>query len=244
MMGQTIIRKLPPVAVEPSILWEDASLLVCRKPPGLPTIAQQTDDRPSLSQWIVENRPQCERSSEKEGEGGLCHRLDTESSGILVAAKDRTSYRHLREQFSEEVVTKRYICLVEGSVREAGKIESYLYGRHRGSKKVSVAHTKKPRSRHARLGYSPQSRAEDLDCTLLTVDLYTGFRHQIRAQLADIGHPLVGDTMYGSQRELSSLELFLSRCGDVQRKFFLHSSELHFFHPKTGEKIQFFDLPS
>ena len=188
----------PPI----SILREDASWLVVAKPAGIHSVDQRGSDAPSVEAWLRAERPELGELDEC----GLVHRLDHETSGCLLVAKDADTRERLREAFSGRggEVRKTYLARVEGRLPErvmAGAFTLSFTSRHKGSAKVTV-HTRGEPDTIGRCRWRVRSIAGDgaTATTLLEVELLgPGRRHQIRAGLAFEGHPLAGDTLYGDR---------------------------------------------
>ena len=209
---------VPPPAPFPSqlrLIHEDDDVLVVDKPAGLLTIAtEQQRERTAyrlLRDWM-------------ETRGGrvfVVHRLDQETSGLLVFAKSFTAKRKLQAQFAARAPERVYIARVEGLVpQEEGTLSSRL------TQDRSLRVKPVPGGRHGKeaiTGYRVLERGRDT--TLLELSLVTGRRGQIRAQLAALGHPVVGDRAYGSRR-------------DPLRRLALHATRLTFVHPR-GRRVVF-----
>lgn len=185
-----------------SILREEDSWLAVAKPAGIHSVAQRGSDAPSVEAWLRAERPDFAPLPEC----GLVHRLDRETSGCLLVAKDADTRERLRDAFSGRggEVRKTYLARVEGRLPErvlAGSFTLSFSSRHKGSAKVTV-HTRGEPDTIGRCRWRVRSvTSEDgAATTLLEVELLgPGRRHQIRAGLAFEGHPLVGDTLYGAR---------------------------------------------
>ena len=186
----------PPI----SIIREDASWLVVAKPAGIHSVEQRGSDAPSVEAWLRAERPELVELDEC----GLVHRLDYETSGCLLVAKDADTRERLREAFSGRGgdIRKTYLARVEGRLPErvmAGAFTLSFTSRHKGSAKVTV-HTRGEPDTIGRCRWRVRSVAGEgtAATTLLEVELLgPGRRHQIRAGLAHEGNPLLGDTLYG-----------------------------------------------
>lgn len=185
-----------------SIIREEGPWLVVAKPAGIHSVAQRGSDAPSVEAWLRAARPDLAEIDE----AGLVHRLDLETSGCLLVAKDAATRERLRGAFSGRGgdIRKTYLARVEGRFPErvlAGSFTLSFTSRHKGSAKVSV-HTRGEPDTIGRCRWRVRSVAgEGADATtLLEVELLgPGRRHQIRAGLAFEGHPLAGDTLYGAR---------------------------------------------
>lgn len=160
---------------------------------------------------------------------GIVHRLDRGTSGLMVVAKHDGAHAELARQFSEREIEKEYVALVWGVVRQGRRIDLPIGRDPVDRKKISA------RSRRAREAVTRITGAEPLDgVTLVRVAIATGRTHQIRVHLSAIGHPVVGDSMYGGRRRHPPAHLRI-----VQRleRPFLHASGLAFKHPRDGRRI-------
>jgi len=253
------VRDTPENIAEPRILLEEEDFLICLKPPGIPTPRREASHTEadqeatrgrirSLADWIAAQYPECEAASHsheangstKNPDCGVCHRLDTETSGVMLVAKTPLFYNALREAFHAGKVEKDYLCLVEGRVKQEQEVQGYLYGRYRRSQKVHVSPHEVPRSQLAKLHLSPEKhlRTNSFEASLLKIHLITGFRHQIRAQLAGLGHPLVGDSLYGSTRSLGEILRKVEPYEHLSRTLLLHAERIAFHHPVTKKRIE------
>lgn len=207
------------------LVYEDADIIVIDKPPGLLSIATERErDKTAhrlLRDYLAGRRPPARPF--------IVHRLDRETSGLLVFATTPSAKRHLQAQFEARSVERTYIALVEGRVRhDEGTLESWLI-EDRGLRVRTVRGPgSRTRTRHtarqAITRYRVLERREGT--TLLELGLGTGRRRQIRVQLAELGHPIVGDLAHGSR-----LNLFKRLC--------LHATRLGFVHPASSEFTRF-----
>jgi len=167
------------------------------------------------------------QANERE-RAGIVHRLDKDTSGVMVVARTQEALCALSAQFKNRTVKKRYIALVSGVIKKgSGTIEAGL-GRHvKERKKISV-HTHK--AREAITGFIVKERYRN--ATLVEVEIKTGRTHQIRAHMSHIGHPVLGDRVYGGPKAL--------KLGDsVINRQMLHSETLALVHPDTGNPMAF-----
>ena len=163
-------------------------------------------------------------------EPGLLHRLDTDTSGLLLAARNTEAFEELRAATAAEKLEKRYLALVEGRLAGEGVVELPLIPHRKDPKRVEAV-TEHVRLRAGVKAHPATTRwrvAKEVgEFTLLEVSLTRAFRHQVRAHLAAIGHPLVGDVLYRGPALPADVAQGLARhC--------LHASEIHFPHPRTG----------
>ena len=153
---------------------------------------------------------------------GIVHRLDRDTSGLMVVAKEDTAHRALSEMLKKHEIKRRYICLVKGTFKERTGTINLPLKREQGTTKMRVSVMGKEAITHFKVleAIGPY--------TLLQVELETGRTHQIRVHMAHIGHPLVGDTVYGKRDKNINLE-----------RQFLHSYEISFIHPIIGKELRF-----
>ncbi len=212
-----------PEAVPLAILYEDAHLLVVNKPAGMATHPGAGRRTGTLVNALLAHRPEIASVGADPSRPGIVHRLDRETSGVLVVAATEAALRALQAQFRRGKVEKRYLALAYGHVTPAQAAIEAPLGRdplHR--QRMAVL----PEGRRARTEYRLLRAFEG--CSLLEVRLRTGRTHQIRVHLASIGHPVVGDRTYGPRRQAIGAP-----------RQFLHAWRLAFDHPATGQRMAF-----
>lgn len=214
---------VPDEALPLKVLYEDAALVFVDKPAGRPSHPLRPGETGTVANALVARYPECAQASEDPREGGLCHRLDIETSGVLLAARTREAWRRMRSAFGGREVDKRYLALVTGPLAEEGEIELPLRHHPRHPDRVEPALPGEEGARPAHSLFKVLARTGDY--SLVEVRILTGVLHQVRAHLAGVGAPLVGDALYGGREEPG-----LSR-------FFLHAQALGFTHPVTGKKL-------
>ncbi len=239
--GQKIALRPPPeprsdLVPEPiplRIVYEDDSLVVVDKPSGLVVHPGAGNPAGTLANALAYHFTQMSRGGSIRP--GIVHRLDKETSGLLVVAKDEQVHEALARQFKERLVEKRYLALVYGSPQPSQGLIEVPIGRHPTVRTKYSVRTRKPRS--ARTEYEVLRRIGDF--SLLEVKLHTGRTHQIRVHLHHIGHPVVGDRIYGKGRVSGVSD---ARTGArIKRlgRHFLHAARLGFRHPLTDEEVVF-----
>ena len=171
---------------------------------------------------------------------GIVHRLDKDTSGLIVVAKDEQTHDSLSEQFRDRKVFKSYVALVHGSPREnSGTIERPIARDRWHRTKMIVA----ANGRNALSLWKVRERFEKF--TLVDVEIKTGRTHQIRVHLASINHPVVGDATYNEGRDNTIADHEIKRAVESLNRFFLHAERLAFAHPETGDRLEFAQrLPS
>ena len=221
------------------IVYEDDDLAVVNKPSGMMVHAGAgaTDDERSRGTLVNALLHHLGTLSSVGGEmrPGIVHRLDKETSGLIVIAKNDAAHRKLGAEFAGRRVKKTYIALVQGWMsKERGTIAEPI---SRDRVRRTRMTTRRSGGREAVTHYEVQRRIESAygKFSLLRVRIETGRTHQIRVHLSSTGHPVVGDTVYGAARKMlakSGPELALDRN-------FLHAAEIEFDHPRTGKPLCF-----
>ncbi len=187
---------LQPEAGELSILHEDSDLLVLDKPAGLTVHPGAGRAGGTLVHRLLARFPELSGVG-GAGRPGVVHRLDRGTSGVLVVARNPRAYAALTGAFAARAIGKRYLAIVYGTPRPASGAIAAPIGRHRERRKEM---TVRPDGRPAWTGYRTLASAPEAGIALLELDLGTGRTHQIRVHLKSIGHPLVGDPLYGEAR--------------------------------------------
>ena len=218
------------------IVYEDYDLAVINKPAGMMVHAGAgaTDDARNRGTLVNALLHHLESLSSAGGElrPGIVHRLDKETSGLIVVAKNDEAHRKLSAQFAAREVRKQYVALVHGWVKkDSGTIsQSISRDRVRRTRMTTRLEGGRAAVTHYRVVRRLDSKFGKF--TLLDVKIDTGRTHQIRVHVAAMGNPVVGDTMYGAPRQARGKSAAIS----LPRNF-LHSAELEFRHPRTGETI-------
>jgi 23S rRNA pseudouridine1911/1915/1917 synthase len=201
--------------VEPKILYEDEYILALDKPSGLMVHADGRGKEKTLADWINQNYPELAEVGEEQalqnGEiikrPGIVHRLDKETSGVIVVAKTKEAFEFLKNQFQDRKVEKIYNAVVWGNFSDDKKEEiiNRPIGRSASDfRKWSAEHGAKGELREAVTEYKALNQNKEF--AYLEVRPKTGRTHQIRVHLKSIGHPVVGDKLYGSKHEKSELD--------------------------------------
>src|SRR5215213_1780766 len=215
------------------IVYEDETLVVVNKPAGLVVHPAAGTPSGTLANALAYHFQQLPGG----GTGlrpGIVHRLDRDTSGLLVVAKTEAALEHLSDQFRERTVIKSYVALVHGRVlTDSGRIDQPLARDPSNRTRMAVVRG----GRNALTLY--RVRRTFARFTLLDVELKTGRTHQIRVHLAWLKHPVVGDETYGGGRDNTIQDPRLrARVRNLNRHF-LHAEKLGFTHPATGEFVKF-----
>jgi 23S rRNA pseudouridine1911/1915/1917 synthase len=204
-----------------STLHVDEALVFVDKLAGMPSHPLLPGEKGTVANALVARFPECIAAGLDEREGGLCHRLDTETSGVLLAARTRASWEKMREAFSGNGADKRYLALITGPLADEGEIELALS--HHGERvRPSAGGGADAREAHSRFTVLRRSG----EYALVEVQILTGVMHQVRAHLAAVGAPIVGDALYGGREESGF------------NRFFLHARSLEITHPSTGARLK------
>ena len=211
-----------PEAIPLDVLYEDEDLIVINKQPGLVVHPGAGQREHTLVNALLHHFPKISGIGGKE-RPGIVHRLDKETSGCLVVAKTDEAHRSLSEQFAERTIEKIYLALVAGKLRRrSGTIEEKI-GRHPvDRKRMSIT---SQRGRTAKTEYRVLSSSEEM--SLLECKLHSGRTHQIRVHLRHLGHPVLGDKIYGA------------KFAKAFPRQMLHAWKLGFQHPRTQERKSF-----
>ncbi len=211
--------------IDLEIIYEDDSLIVINKPVGLVTHPGNGNWQGTLLNALLHHAPQLEHVPR----AGIVHRLDKDTSGLLVVAKTITAQTHLVRQLQYHTVKREYLALVLGNVERNGTVDAPI-GRHPMHRtKMAITAKGKP----ARTHYRAIEYFEG--CSLLECSLETGRTHQIRVHMHSIGHPLVGDPVYGGKPK-STPQII----GEILVSFprqALHARKLTFAHPCTDQTV-------
>jgi 23S rRNA pseudouridine1911/1915/1917 synthase len=244
---QTTPLEAKPEAIPLEIVYEDDDLAVVNKPAGMMVHAGSgaTEDARSGGTLVNALLHRFKTLSSVGGElrPGIVHRLDKETSGLILIARNDKAHEALAEMFATRQMTKTYIALVQGKLPEDGATIQAPISRD------SVRRTRMTTRRldGARQAISHYRVTERLDTrfgpfTLARVRIETGRTHQIRVHMASISHPVVGDTLYGAAEKIIALPLSTTRKAArevlVLGRNFLHASELEFKHPISGKSVQ------
>jgi 23S rRNA pseudouridine1911/1915/1917 synthase len=207
-----------------SILYEDDAMVAVDKPAGVPSHALATDETGTVANLLLARYPEMRAIGAPPLEAGLVHRLDTQTSGVLLAARTAPAYRSLRKQFECHEVQKEYLAVVRGDLAATGQIRSRLAHDRRDRRRMRLVRDVNQRDsgRPAQTFYRPRERFGSE--TLVCVVIQTGVMHQIRVHLASIGHPVVGDALYGE-------------AGTPAARHLLHASRLVVTHPVNGAPV-------
>ena len=227
---------LEPETVEFEIIYEDSSLIVLNKPPGVVVHPAPGHATGTLVHGLLKH---CGNLSGIGGElrPGIVHRLDKDTSGVMVVAKNDHAHNSLAGQFSSGAVTKQYIALVHGPIKKnEGRIDLPIGRNPRKRKEMSVIIP------GGRKSLTLWKKLKDFQSgfSLLSISLKTGRTHQIRVHFSHIGHPVMGDTVYGySKKWQKNYPLSKNAILPSINRQMLHAKTLGFTHPKQNRYLEF-----
>src|SRR5918993_396734 len=236
--GDTVVVDVPaPTAAEPApedipldVAFQDADLAVLNKPAGMVVHPAAGHAGGTLVNALLHH------ITDLSGVGGelrpgIVHRLDRGTSGVMVVAKHDAAHQELARQFHDREVEKEYIALVWGVVQAGRRIDAAIGRDAANPQKMSS------RTKHAREAVTRITRAHHLPgLTLCQVAIHTGRTHQIRVHLSAIGHPIVGDALYGGVHRRVAGDI---RAVQRLERPFLHAARLVFTHPGDGRRMEF-----
>jgi 23S rRNA pseudouridine1911/1915/1917 synthase len=228
--GDEIFVRIPDETPEPvlpediplDVIYEDEVLLVVNKPAGMVVHPGPGHSSGTLVNAVLNHSPEVADIGPPD-RAGIVHRLDKDTSGLILIAKNEATRTALQRQFKRRLVTKTYLALVEDQVQpREGIVEAPIGRSKRHRKKMTVVRGgRKARTVYRAIEYFARH-------TLLEVQPHTGRTHQVRVHLAWLGYPIVGDAVYGRRRQ----RLLRSR-------HFLHAARLRFTHPATDEEVEY-----
>lgn len=231
-MGQEL-NKIWLTKTPPEIVYEDDDIVIVNKPWGLISHPKNKEDKSySVTQWFAEKYPDSKEVGDDSIRPGMMHRLDRETSGLLILAKNKNSFSFMKKQFQERIIEKSYLALVKGCPQsKEGTIDSAI-GR------VGIKRTTREKDGHlndrkeALTHYKVLRKFQEY--SLLEVSPKTGRTHQIRVHLKSIGFPVLGDKLYNPKESEAPKDL---------TRLFLHAFRLKFVSPSGKALTIEADLP-
>lgn len=204
---------------EINILFENESFLALSKPPKVHIHPLEYDEGNNLLSYLrAKNKTAVLDVNADHYDRGILYRLDFETSGVVICAKNNRLYQTVREDFNTLAKSKCYWAIILGKLEEKTELRHYISSIN-GGKKMQAREIAKGEGNWAQLAVSPIKYHADKNLTLVSIELKTGLRHQIRVQLAAIGHPILGDQLYG---------------GGESSRLFLHATN---YRLQVGEEV-------
>ena len=206
-----------------NVVYEDGDVIVVNKPTGLVVHPAPGHPDGTLVNALLHHCGESLSGVGGEKRPGIVHRIDRDTSGLIIAAKNDAAHLGLAAQLADHTLARTYECLVVGNLREdCGTVDAPIGRHHTDRKKMAVTSNN---SRHAVTHWEVIARYNGV--THVRCRLETGRTHQIRVHMAHIGHPILGDTVYGAKKAVPGLT---GQC--------LHAVGLRFIHPRTGQTVE------
>lgn len=241
---QAVTDTPKPVDIPLDIVYEDEHLIIINKPCGMVVHPGAGNYDNTLVNALLYH---CKDNLSGIGgvkRPGIVHRIDKDTSGLLVVAKDDFTHNHLSEQFSKHSIKRAYKAVIYGMIMpKEGKIETNIGRCSNDRKKMCVLESKGKKA----ITHYKTIKNYSINASLIECRLETGRTHQIRVHLTHMGHPLIGDQTYKKNKKFNKLKLNLKQIEAIKNfnRQALHAYELGFIHPKTGKEVFFcIDLPN
>lgn len=224
------------------IIYEDEDLLVVNKPAGMVVHPAHGNWSGTLVNGLVYHFQNLPEMKGNTGRPGLVHRIDKDTSGLLVIAKSEVAMTGLASQFFHHTIDRTYLALVWGEPEsDAGTIRGHI-GRSAKDRKVMDVYPDGSQGKHAITHWKVLKRLRYV--SLVQCNLETGRTHQIRAHMKFLGHPLFNDAMYGGDKirkgtQFAKYKTFVANCFELMPRQALHAMSLGFIHPVTKQKMYF-----
>jgi len=227
-----------------NIIYEDDDVLVVNKEAGMVVHPGYNNYTGTLVNGLVFHFQQLPTLPGNDGRPGLVHRIDKDTSGLLLISKNERSMTYLARQFFEHTITRKYIALAWGDLEQDGTVDGYI-GRSVNDRRVMSIYDDPEKGKWSVTHYKVLERLNYV--TLIECQLETGRTHQIRAHMKHIGHPLFSDATYGGDKIIkgtvfSKYKQFVENCFELMPRQALHAQTLGFTHPST-KKYMHFEAP-
>jgi len=227
-----------------NIVYEDDDVLVVNKEAGMVVHPGYNNYTGTLVNGLVFHFQQLPTLPGNDGRPGLVHRIDKDTSGLLLISKNERSMTYLARQFFEHTITRKYVALAWGDLDHDGTVDGYI-GRSINDRRVMAIYNDPEKGKWSVTHYKVLERLSYV--TLIECQLETGRTHQIRAHMKHIGHPLFSDATYGGDKIIkgtvfSKYKQFVENCFELMPRQALHAQTLGFTHPST-KKYMHFEAP-
>jgi 23S rRNA-/tRNA-specific pseudouridylate synthase len=216
-----------------SYLYKNTEIFAVDKPAGIHSVRAGESGGSSIADLLLAEDSSLAHVGTPGTDAGLVTRLDYSTSGILLGAYSSSMWDTLHDMITRGEIEKRYVACVEGHFPEHQSVTTYIGTPHRGARKMKIYEKKPSKAARALEGTSDFkliSYDQAADCSLVEIAASPARRHQIRIHTAYLGHPLVGDSLYGSTRSLPAHY-------GAGREFFLHAHRVSFGHPSSGRSL-------
>ncbi|WDF67239.1 RluA family pseudouridine synthase [Sphingobacterium oryzagri] len=224
-----------------NIAYEDDDVLIVNKEPGMVVHPGYNNYTGTLVNALTYHLSQLPTMPGNTGRPGLVHRIDKDTSGLLVIAKNEWAMTFLAKQFFDHSIHRKYTALVWGDIEVDGTVTGYI-GRNLKDRRIMDMYDTEDKGKWSVTHYKVLERLGYV--TLIECELETGRTHQIRAHMKSIGHPLFSDELYGGSKILkgtvfNKYKQFVSNCFELLPRQALHAKSLGFVHPKTKQTVSF-----
>ncbi|WP_353137630.1 RluA family pseudouridine synthase [Pseudopedobacter sp.] len=224
-----------------NIIYEDDDVVLVNKEPGMVVHPGYGNWSGTLVNALTFHFNQLPQLPGNDGRPGLVHRIDKDTSGLLVISKNEKSMASLAKQFFDHSIKRKYVALVWGDLPENGTVSGYI-GRSAKDRKVMDLYDDPEKGKWSVTHYRVLQRLNYV--TLVECELETGRTHQIRAHMRSIGHPLFNDAAYGGDKirkgtVFAKYKQFIYNCFDIMSRQALHAKSLGFIHPTTKKEVYF-----
>ncbi|MBC7914639.1 MAG: RluA family pseudouridine synthase [Pyrinomonadaceae bacterium] len=224
-----------------NIIYEDEDVLLVNKPAGMVVHPGYNNYNGTLVNGLVYHFQQLPQLPGNDGRPGLVHRIDKDTSGLLLISKNEFAMSYLAKQFFDHSITRKYIALVWGDLQEDGTVSGYI-GRSLRDRKIMDIYDDESKGKWSVTHYKVLERYNYV--TLIECQLETGRTHQIRAHMQHIGHPLFSDASYGGNKIIkgtvfSKYKQFIDNCFEIIPRQALHAQSLGFEHPVSKQRVHF-----
>lgn len=224
------------------IVYEDPSLMIVNKPPGMVVHPAYNNWKGTLVNALVFYFKNLPEMPDNEGRPGLVHRIDKDTSGLLVVAKSEHALNKLAKQFFDHTIERTYVALVWGIPEPASGIIDVPIGRSIKDRRIMTAYPEREQGKSAISHYKVLNDMRYV--SIIECRLETGRTHQIRAHMKYMGHPIFNDSAYGGDKILkgtlfSKYRSFVQNCFQMMPRQALHAKTIGFIHPDTGNPVQF-----
>lgn len=229
-----MLTPTPNPKISIKVIYEDEALAIVDKAAHMPVHPLKPHENDTLANGLVAKWPELTKVGEDPREAGLVHRLDNNTSGLLLVAKTNEAWKTLREMLSQELIEKQYLALVMGEPPRIGLVRNWIAHHPKDERKmICIDREVEAEEKKAKPAWTIYNvKAQYKGYALVRVRIGLGSRHQIRVHLASIHHPLAKDSLYQSQKERQEDRLHLNR-------HFLHAAQLSFLHPIKKEIVSF-----
>ena len=215
-------RVAPPIDFDVEVLYEDDYLLVVNKPSGLVVHPAPSVKEPTLVDWLIQKGISLSTISGEERHG-IVHRIDKETTGALVVAKDNKTHEKLSEQLQDKSMGRYYLALIDCPLKDDTVVDKPIGRNPKNRLKMDVV----PQGKVAKTAFK-KLLTSAYDVELIAAKLFTGRTHQIRVHLNTLGRHILGDDLYGFKTKRDRIP-----------RVYLHAYLLYLVHPKSGEKMEF-----